>query len=52
VTVRVPDNGYDATLHAFDKRARKLGTEQFAAIDALDIGVRGGPEPHSITLDN
>jgi len=26
--------------------------DQLAAIDALDTGVRGGPEPDSITLDN
>ena len=28
-----------------------LGAEDMAAIDALDTGVRGGPEPDSITLD-
>ena len=27
-----------------------LTVEQMAAIDALDTGVRGGPEPDSITL--
>jgi diketogulonate reductase-like aldo/keto reductase len=29
-----------------------LTVEQVAAIDALDTGVRGGPEPDSITLEN
>ena len=30
----------------------ELSTEQLAAIDALDTGRRGGPEPESITLEN
>jgi diketogulonate reductase-like aldo/keto reductase len=30
----------------------ELSGEQMAAIDALDTGVRGGPEPDSITLEN
>jgi len=30
----------------------ELTREQVAAIDALDTGVRGGPEPESITLEN
>ena len=30
----------------------ELSPEQLAAIDALDTGVRGGPEPSEITLDN
>ena len=29
-----------------------LGNEQIIAIDALDTGVRGGPEPDSVTLEN
>ena len=29
-----------------------LSTEELAAIDALDTGQRGGPEPESITLEN
>ena len=29
----------------------ELTPEQIAAIDALDTGVRHGPEPESITLD-
>jgi len=29
-----------------------LSGEEIAAIDALDTGVRGGPEPDSITLEN
>ncbi len=30
----------------------ELDSEQIAAIDALDTGVRGGPDPDSITLEN
>jgi diketogulonate reductase-like aldo/keto reductase len=30
----------------------KLASDQIAAIDALDTGVRGGPDPVSITLEN
>lgn len=30
----------------------KLTSDELAAIDALDTGVRGGPEPDFITLDN
>lgn len=29
----------------------ELGAEELAAIDALDTGVRGGPEPEDITLE-
>jgi diketogulonate reductase-like aldo/keto reductase len=36
----------------FDVFDFELSGEQMAAIDALDTGVRGGPEPDSITLDN
>jgi diketogulonate reductase-like aldo/keto reductase len=36
----------------FDVFDFELSDEQMAAIDALDTGVRGGPEPDSITLDN
>lgn len=36
----------------FDVFDFELTTQQLAAIDALDTGVRGGPEPDSITLDN
>jgi diketogulonate reductase-like aldo/keto reductase len=36
----------------FDVFGFELTREQMAAIDALDTGVRGGPEPDSITLDN
>jgi diketogulonate reductase-like aldo/keto reductase len=35
----------------FDVFDFELGTEQLAAIDALDTGVRGGPEPDSLTLE-
>ena len=30
----------------------ELSTEELAAIDALDTGLRGGPEPELITLEN
>jgi diketogulonate reductase-like aldo/keto reductase len=30
----------------------ELSTEELAAIDALDTGQRGGPEPEAITLEN
>ena len=36
----------------FDVFDFALTPEQVAAIDALDTGVRGGPEPDSITLEN
>jgi diketogulonate reductase-like aldo/keto reductase len=36
----------------FDVFDFELTGEQVVAIDALDTGVRGGPEPDSITLDN
>ena len=36
----------------FDVFDFELSTEQVAAIDALDTGVRGGPDPDSITLEN
>jgi len=35
----------------FDVFDFELTREQLAAIDALDMGVRGGPEPDSITLE-
>ena len=35
----------------FDVFDFELGSEEVAAIDALDTGVRGGPEPDSITLE-
>ena len=35
----------------FDVFDFALSTEQIAAIDALDTGVRGGPDPDSITLE-
>jgi 2,5-diketo-D-gluconate reductase A len=35
----------------FDVFDFDLGTEQLAAIDALDTGVRGGPEPEDITRE-
>jgi diketogulonate reductase-like aldo/keto reductase len=36
----------------FDIFDFELTPEQVAAIDALETGVRGGPEPDSITLEN
>ncbi len=36
----------------FDVFGFELSGEQMAAIDALDTGVRGGPEPDSITLES
>ncbi|MFV0525020.1 MAG: aldo/keto reductase [Acidimicrobiales bacterium] len=36
----------------FDVFDFELTDEQIAAIDALDTGVRGGPEPDAITLEN
>jgi diketogulonate reductase-like aldo/keto reductase len=36
----------------FDVFDFELTREQIAAIDALDTGVRGGPEPDSVTLEN
>jgi diketogulonate reductase-like aldo/keto reductase len=30
----------------------ELSTEELAAIDALDTGRRGGPEPEAITLES
>jgi len=35
----------------FDVFDFELSSDQIAAIDALDTGVRGGPEPDSITLE-
>jgi diketogulonate reductase-like aldo/keto reductase len=35
----------------FDVFDFELASEELAAIDALDTGVRGGPEPDSITLE-
>jgi diketogulonate reductase-like aldo/keto reductase len=35
----------------FDVFDFELGSEEVAAIDALDTGARGGPEPDSITLE-
>jgi 2,5-diketo-D-gluconate reductase A len=36
----------------FDVFDFDLSAEQLAAIDALDTGVRGGPEPEAITREN
>jgi 2,5-diketo-D-gluconate reductase A len=30
----------------------ELTAEELAGIDALDTGLRGGPEPESITVEN
>jgi diketogulonate reductase-like aldo/keto reductase len=34
----------------FDVFGFDLSTDELAAIDALDTGIRGGPEPDDITL--
>jgi hypothetical protein len=36
----------------FDVFDFELAREQIPAIDALDTGVRGGPDPDSITLES
>jgi 2,5-diketo-D-gluconate reductase A len=35
----------------FDVFDFELDSDELAAIDALDTGVRGGPDPDSITLE-
>lgn len=35
----------------FDILDFELSNEELAAIDALDTGVRGGPDPERITLE-
>jgi 2,5-diketo-D-gluconate reductase A len=35
----------------FDVFDFELSAEEIAAIDALDTGVRGGPEPEAVTLE-
>ena len=35
----------------FDIFDFELAAEQLAAIDALDTGIRGGPEPEDITVE-
>ena len=35
----------------FDVFDFELTDDELAAIDALDTGIRGGPEPESITLE-
>src|SRR3954464_8218533 len=46
--VWISDYGYDETLHAFDKSARKLG------IDQIDLLILHQPAPHEVdrTLDD
>jgi diketogulonate reductase-like aldo/keto reductase len=41
----------DRIAENFDVFDFELSRDQIAAIDALDTGVRGGPEPDSITLE-
>jgi diketogulonate reductase-like aldo/keto reductase len=36
----------------FDVFDFELTTAELATLDALDTGVRGGPEPQDITLEN
>lgn len=42
--IRIAENFY-----VFDV---SLTTEEIAEVDALDTGVRGGPDPDSLTLEN
>ncbi|MGP4030733.1 hypothetical protein [Pseudarthrobacter sp. 1C304] len=39
-------------MENFDVFDFTLGPEDVAAIDTLDTGVRGGPDPDSLTLEN
>ena len=60
----ISDYGYDQTLHGFEKRKPQriaenldvfdfdLTDPELAAIDRLDTGQRGGPEPEAITLES
>jgi diketogulonate reductase-like aldo/keto reductase len=41
----------DRIAENFDVFDFELSSDQIAAIDALDTGVRSGPEPDTITLD-
>ena len=38
-------------MENFDVFDFELTRDQIASIDALDTGVRGGPEPDSVTLE-
>ena len=40
------------SIPTFDVFGFELTAEQLEAIDALDTGVRGGPEPEDITREN
>ena len=45
-------NSAERMRENFDVFGFELSAEQMAAIDALDTGVRGGPEPDGITLES
>ncbi len=42
----------DRIAENFDVFDFKLTTEELKVLDTLDTGVRGGPEPDQITLEN
>lgn len=47
---RAPDSG-DRLVENFDVFDFELTTAELKGLDALDTGVRGGPEPDDVTLE-